>query len=65
MNVAKSEDLVKKGGFEHYTILRPTEFMSNYTGETAHFQVPDRKSSHLISSTYPSFHPHLAQNSSR
>ncbi|KAI2785019.1 NAD(P)-binding protein [Daldinia loculata] len=37
----KSEDLVKNGGFEHYTILRPTEFMSNYTGETAHFQVPD------------------------
>ncbi|KAF3064465.1 putative nad dependent epimerase protein [Daldinia childiae] len=38
---AKTEDLVKNGGFEHYTILRPTEFMSNYTGDLAHFQVPD------------------------
>ncbi|KAI0847847.1 NAD(P)-binding protein [Daldinia vernicosa] len=37
----KTEDLVRNGGFEHYTILRPTEFMSNYTGELAHFQVPD------------------------
>ncbi|XXH04839.1 hypothetical protein Hte_011261 [Hypoxylon texense] len=39
---AKTEELVRTGGFAHYTILRPTEFMSNYTAvETANFQIPD------------------------
>ncbi|KAI1393931.1 NAD(P)-binding protein [Hypoxylon trugodes] len=38
---AKSEELVKNAGFPHYTILRPAEFMSNYTGSTASIQIPD------------------------
>ncbi|KAI1476826.1 NAD(P)-binding protein [Daldinia eschscholtzii] len=41
--IAKSttEDIIRKAGFEHYTLLRPSEFMTNYTGKLAHFQVPD------------------------
>ncbi|KAI1647531.1 NAD(P)-binding protein [Daldinia loculata] len=54
---AKSEDLVKKGGFEHYTILRPTEFMSNYTGETAHFQVPDLIKQGILHTALPPSFP--------
>ncbi|KAI1107209.1 NAD(P)-binding protein [Jackrogersella minutella] len=39
---AKGEELVKAGGFAHYTILRPTEFMSNWTDRaTITFQMPD------------------------
>ncbi|OTA66800.1 NAD dependent epimerase/dehydratase [Hypoxylon sp. EC38] len=39
---AKGEELVKNAGFAHYTILRPTEFMSNWTREKmAMFQIPD------------------------
>ncbi|KAI0835585.1 NAD(P)-binding protein [Hypoxylon sp. FL0890] len=39
---AKGEELVKNAGLAHYTILRPTEFMSNWTNQRrALFQVPD------------------------
>ncbi|KAI1410129.1 NAD(P)-binding protein [Hypoxylon sp. FL1857] len=39
---AKGEELVKNAGLAHYTLLRPTEFMSNWTREKmALFQVPD------------------------
>lgn len=39
---AKGEELVKNAGLAHYTILQPTEFMSNWTREKmAMFQVPD------------------------
>ncbi|KAI1375877.1 NAD(P)-binding protein [Hypoxylon crocopeplum] len=42
LSKAKGEELVRTGGFAHHTILRPTEFMSNYTVEAmAKFQVPD------------------------
>ncbi|KAI1768771.1 NAD(P)-binding protein [Hypoxylon sp. FL1150] len=38
---AKGEELVRAGGFAHYTILRPTEFMSNYTdAHMAKLQIP-------------------------
>ncbi|KAI1801884.1 hypothetical protein F4811DRAFT_532249 [Daldinia bambusicola] len=40
---SKTEDLVRNAGFEHYTLLRPSEFMTNYTGKMALFQVPSRK----------------------
>ncbi|KAI0115355.1 NAD(P)-binding protein [Daldinia grandis] len=54
---AKTEDLVRKGGFEHYTILRPTEFMSNYTGEMAHFQVPDLLKEGILHTALPPSFP--------
>ncbi|KAI2468566.1 NAD(P)-binding protein [Annulohypoxylon bovei var. microspora] len=39
---AKGEELVRKGGFAHYTLLRPVEFMSNWTSsQMAYFQFPD------------------------
>ncbi|KAI1094503.1 NAD(P)-binding protein [Rostrohypoxylon terebratum] len=39
---AKGEELVREAGFKNYTLLRPTEFMSNYTVERmANFQHPD------------------------
>jgi uncharacterized protein YbjT (DUF2867 family) len=33
------EDLVRNGGFKFYTILRPTEFMTNYLNPSANFQL--------------------------
>ncbi|KAI1661895.1 NAD(P)-binding protein [Daldinia decipiens] len=54
---AKTEDLVKKAGFEHYTILRPAEFMSNYTGEMAHFQVPDLIKEGILHTALPASFP--------
>ncbi|OTB07216.1 hypothetical protein M426DRAFT_8943 [Hypoxylon sp. CI-4A] len=39
---ANGEKLVKNAGFPHYTLLRPTEFMTNYTEEAgARFCVPE------------------------
>ncbi|KAI1144192.1 NAD(P)-binding protein [Hypoxylon sp. FL0543] len=39
---AKGEELVTSAGLAHYTLLRPTEFMSNWTRQKmAQFQIPD------------------------
>ncbi|KAI8962752.1 NAD(P)-binding protein [Daldinia sp. FL1419] len=54
---AKTEELVRNGGFEHYTLLRPNEFMSNYTGELAHFQVPDLIKEGVLHTAFPSSFP--------
>lgn len=56
--IAKSEELVRSAGFAHYTILRPTEFMSNYTAsETAQFQIPTLVNEGVLRTAYPSDRP--------
>ncbi|KAI2639920.1 NAD(P)-binding protein [Hypomontagnella submonticulosa] len=57
----KGEQLVKTGGFEHYTILRPTEFMSNYTLlETISFQYPTFYKTGVLTTALPESFPMCA-----
>ncbi|KAI1463324.1 NAD(P)-binding protein [Daldinia caldariorum] len=51
---AKTEDLVRNAGFEHYTLLRPSEFMTNYTSKMALFQVPSLVKEGIYRTALPS-----------
>ncbi|KAI1213509.1 NAD(P)-binding protein [Annulohypoxylon truncatum] len=51
---AKGEDLVRKGGFAYYTLLRPVEFMSNWTdARMASFQYPDLIKEGVLRTAFP------------
>ncbi|KAI1448469.1 NAD(P)-binding protein [Annulohypoxylon stygium] len=54
---ARGEELVREAGFKHYTLLRPTEFMSNYTIERmANFQHPDLVKEGVWHTAFPEDH---------
>ncbi|KAI0377840.1 NAD(P)-binding protein [Hypomontagnella monticulosa] len=58
---AKGEELVKTGGFDHYTILRPTEFMSNYTTlASVSMQYPTFIQTGVLSTALPETFPMCA-----
>ncbi|KAI0883362.1 NAD(P)-binding protein [Annulohypoxylon maeteangense] len=50
----KGEELVRTGGFAYYTLLRPVEFMSNWTvAKMAGFQYPDLIKDGVLHTAFP------------
>lgn len=47
------EELVRKGGFTHWTILHPSYFMENFLEPLATYMAPELKNGKLVGALYP------------